>query len=128
MVGQLAGSRAQCKGGSGGAYLYGGATFASGGSGSYPAASYSSYPQSYQQQEYQYSTSFQSPAAASTSGYYGHTAASAPSYYYNTSPSTSSASASTYPVNTNPPIAGKLPYATFLFQNVALIHPTTFLI
>ncbi|CAG7723636.1 unnamed protein product [Allacma fusca] len=101
------GSRGQCKGNPSGAYMYGGPTFASGGSGTYPAASYSSYPQPYQQ-DYQYSSSFPSSAAASTSVYYGHSAASASSYYYNPSPSTSSTSASTYPVNTNPPIPENL--------------------
>lgn len=88
--------------------MYSGTGFGSGNSGSYPGASYGSYahPQSYQQ-EYQYPTSFQSSAAASSSGYYGHSGASASSYYYNTSPSASSASASTYPVNTNPTIPGE---------------------
>jgi len=96
------GARTQCKGSSSGAaaYLYGSAPFASGTPGPYPSGSgYGSYPQSYQQ-EYQYSTSFQS-SAASTSAYYGHTGGPS-SYYYNPSPSTSSATPSSYPVNSNP--------------------------
>ena len=104
------GSRSQCKGGTNGSYLYGGAGFGSGMSGGiYPGGaggSYASYPQSYNQ-EYQYSTPFQ-PSAASTSAYYGHPAASASSYYYNPSPSTSSTTPTTFPTTSNPPIPGNI--------------------
>jgi len=105
----VSGSRGQCKGSSNGSYLYGGAPFGSGVSGGIysggSGASYGSYPPQSYNQEYQYSTSFQS-SAASTSAYYGHSAASASSYYYNPSPSTSSTTPTAYASSTNPQIPG----------------------
>jgi hypothetical protein len=114
----ISGSRSQsCKGATNGSYLYGGAPFSVSG-GIYPGgtgSSYGTYPQSYNQ-DYQYSTPFQT-SAASTSAYYGHhPASSASSYYYNPSPSTSSTTTPiAYGSGSNPPIPG-------IFQIMHYIH------